>query len=112
MHGYCLGISAEFPNVGSQHRISLVTIRSRRETVVFQHPFQLRGLDRLLPAGSYEVVMDEETIEGLSFAAYRRVATMIMVPGAAPHATSTEMISIASVDLSDAQRIDAGRLDE
>jgi len=32
---------------------------------------------------------------------------MIMVPAAPPHHSSTEMISISSVDLSDAQRIDA-----
>jgi hypothetical protein len=30
-----------------------------------------------------------------------------MVPGAAPRHSSMEMISISSVDLSDAQRIDA-----
>jgi hypothetical protein len=32
---------------------------------------------------------------------------MIMVPGAPPQRSATEMISISSVDLSDAQRIDA-----
>jgi hypothetical protein len=32
---------------------------------------------------------------------------MIMVPAAAPHRSSMEMISISSIDLSDAQRIDA-----
>jgi hypothetical protein len=83
-----------------------MTIRSRRETVTFQHPFRIRGVDRLLPPGAYEVVTDEEMIEGLSFAAFRRVATMIMVPAAAQNA-AMEMVSIGSVDLSDAQRIDA-----
>jgi hypothetical protein len=33
---------------------------------------------------------------------------MIMVPAAAPHSSTIEMISIGSGDLSDAQRIDAG----
>jgi hypothetical protein len=60
-----------------------------------------------LPEGTYEVVTDEETIEGLSFAAYRRVATMIIVPAAASHGSAVEMVSISSVDLADAQRIDA-----
>jgi hypothetical protein len=83
-----------------------MTIRSRRETVTFQHPFRIRGVDRLLPAGAYEVITDEEMIEGLSFAAFRRVATMIMVPALA-HGSTMEMISIGSVDLSDAQRNDA-----
>ena len=84
-----------------------MTTRSRRETVHFKHPFRIKGIDRLLPAGAYEVVTDEEMIEGLSFASFRRVATMIMVPAAAPRGSTMEMISIGSVDLADAQRIDA-----
>lgn len=84
-----------------------MTIRSRREIVTFKHPFQIRGIDRLLPAGAYEVITDEAMIEGLSFASFRRVATMIMVPAAASRGSTMEMISIGSVDLSDAQRIDA-----
>lgn len=84
-----------------------MTTRSRREIVTFKHPFQIRGIDRLLPAGAYEIITDEEMIEGLSFASFRRVATMIMVPAAASRGATMEMISIGSVDLSDAQRIDA-----
>ena len=42
-----------------------MTTRSRRETVVFLHPAQIEGLRRVLPAGAYEVVTDEEMIEGL-----------------------------------------------
>ena len=82
-----------------------MTTRSRRETITFQHPFRLRGVDRLLPPGAYEVITDEEMIEGLSVPAFRRVATMIMVP-AAQNATM-EMVSIGSVDLADAQHADA-----
>jgi hypothetical protein len=51
-------------------------------------------------------------IEGLSFASFRRVATMIMVPAAAPRNSSMEMISISSVDLSDAQLRDASAAHE
>ena len=51
-------------------------------------------------------------IEGLSFASYRRVATMITVPCAPPHGNSMEMISIGSIELSDAQRIDASVPDD
>ena len=84
-----------------------MTTRSRREIITFRHPFRIKGIDRLLPPGAYEVITDEEMIEGLSFASFRRVATMIMVPAAAPRSSTMEMISIGSVDLSDAQRIDA-----
>jgi hypothetical protein len=83
-----------------------MTTRSRRETVHFKHPFRIKGIDRLLPSGAYEVVTHEEMIEGLSFASFRRVATMIMVPAAARGSTM-EMVSIGPVDLADAQRIDA-----
>jgi hypothetical protein len=88
-------------------RQARMTIRSRREVVTFKHPFRIRGIDRLLPAGAYEVVTDEETIEGLSFAAFRRVATMIKVPAEGSRGLAMEVVSIGPVDLSDAQRIDA-----
>jgi hypothetical protein len=84
-----------------------MTTRSRREVITFQHPFRIKGIDRVLPPGAYDVITDEEMIEGLSFASFRRVATMIMVPAAPPRGSTMEMISIGSVDLSDAQRIDA-----
>jgi hypothetical protein len=89
-----------------------MTTRSRRETITFKHPFRIKGIDRLLPPGAYEVITDEEMIEGLSFASFRRVATMIMVPAAAPRNSTMEMVSIGSLDLSDAQRIDASTLSE
>jgi hypothetical protein len=82
-------------------------MRSRRETIHFKHPFRLKGIDRLLSAGAYEVVTDEEMIDGLSFPCFRRIATLIVVPGAAPHRSSMEMISISPIDLSDAQSDDA-----
>jgi hypothetical protein len=84
-----------------------MTMRSRRETITFKHSFQIKGIDRVLPPGAYEVITDEEMIEGLSFASFRRVATLIMVPAASPRSSAMEMISIGSVDLADAQRIDA-----
>jgi hypothetical protein len=84
-----------------------MTVRTRTETVVFKHAFHIKGLERLLPAGAYEVVTDEEMIEGLSFPSFRRISTTIMVPAAPPYQASQEMISIASTDLADAQRIDA-----
>lgn len=88
-----------------------MTVRSRREVVIFKHPFQIRGVDRLLPAGPYEVITDEEMIKGLSFASFRRIATMILVAAAARGST-IEMISIGSVDLANAQRIDTSMPDD
>ena len=46
-------------------------------------------------------------IESSEAAAYRRVATMIVIPAAPPRSSTMEMISIGPADLADAQRIDA-----
>ena len=84
-----------------------MTTRTRRETIHFKHPFRIKGIDRQLAPGAYEVITDEEMIEGVSFPSFRRVATMMMVPGAPPQRSAMEMISISAADLTDAQRIDA-----
>ncbi|RYG56695.1 hypothetical protein EON80_29075 [bacterium] len=86
-----------------------MTIRSRRETIVFRHSFLIESIARTLPAGAYEVVTDEELIEGLSFPSYRRIATAMLVPAAPPLPPSMEMVGIGSLELADAQRNDASR---
>jgi hypothetical protein len=88
------------------HEGQAMTIRSRKETMVFRQPFCIKGVDRTLPGGSYEIISEDELIEGLSFPCYRRVGTFIVAPGAPPHQSSTEMIQISALDLADAQRND------
>jgi len=51
------------------------------------------------------VTTEEELIEGLSFAAYRRVSTVIFVP--APYGGGIEMVTIDPSDLDAAQYQDA-----
>jgi hypothetical protein len=80
--------------------------RALGETVVFRKPFLLRGVDRMLPAGDYRVVTDEELIEGLSFPVYRRVSTMIFVP-ATQGASAIAMVTIDPLDLRGALDRDA-----
>jgi len=41
--------------------------RTKRSTLTFRRAFTLEGADRSFPAGAYELVTDEELIEGLSF---------------------------------------------
>jgi hypothetical protein len=76
-----------------------MTTRTRRDCVVFNHPFLLKGIDRILPAGKYDIVTDEALIEGLSFPVYRRVSTMIFVPAQSHQASSVEMVAIDPLDL-------------
>ena len=83
--------------------------RTRRTTIVFGSPFLLKDIGRTLPAGGYEVVTDEELIEGLSFPVYRRVSTMMMVPAAPPHTSSTEMLIVDPRELQLALDRDAAK---
>lgn len=81
-----------------------MTSRTRRETVVFKHPFRIAGAEQQIPAGAYQVVTDEELIEGLSFPCFRRVATMMTVPAA--RGSGMETVLIDPRDLSEAQQAD------
>ncbi len=78
------------------------TTRTKRRTLKFQHPFSLKGVDRQLAPGDYEVLTDEELIEGLSFPVYRRVATLIFLPIISA-GSAIEMVAIDPVDLDEAQ---------
>jgi len=80
-----------------------MAVRSLSKSVVFRHPFELKGVDRILPAGDYRVVTDEELIEELSFPVYRRISTMIFVPGQGRQGSSLEMVTIDPRDLEAAQ---------
>ena len=84
-----------------------MTIRTSSKTVSFARPFFLKGIDRVLAAGQYKVITDEELIEELSFPVYRRVATMIFVPADSQNSSSVEMVAIDPRDLQDAQDRDA-----
>ena len=64
--------------------------------MTFKHPFSLKGVDGMLPAGDYRVLTDEELIDGLSFLAYRRVATMIF-----PLAVRSDLSGMFTIDPQD-----------
>ena len=68
--------------------------RTGRKAVIFVHPFSLKSIGRMLPAGEYQVLTDEELIEGLSFPVYRRVSTAIIIPAPAPRTSSVEMVPV------------------
>ena len=56
-----------------------MTTRTTKSTVSFTRPFSLSGFDGEQPAGSYSVETDEELLDGVSFPAYRRMATMMQL---------------------------------
>lgn len=58
--------------------------RASTETIAFRHPFMVRGGDGPQPAGRYVVHLEEETIDGLSFQAWRCKAMTISRDGDGP----------------------------
>lgn len=70
--------------------------RIRNSTVTFPNPFRITDVDGELPPGDYLVETTEEPIEGLSFVAYRRLWTTIMLPAVGaeqlPHRSMSKQI--------------------
>jgi hypothetical protein len=57
----------------------------------------------VLAPGNYRVVTDEELIEELSFAAYRRMSTLLYVPARGGQAANIEMMTVDPAELEAAQ---------
>jgi hypothetical protein len=73
--------------------------RTTRKSITFSRPFELAGVDEKFEAGTYEVETVEELIEGLSFVAYRRVATTIEMPAKALGGFTRQVLTIDPRDL-------------
>jgi hypothetical protein len=73
--------------------------RSRSKALMFNKPFLLEGVDRVLPERDYRVVPEEELMEEISFPVYRRVSTVIFVPAPTHGAFSIEIATIDPLDL-------------
>ena len=65
--------------------------RSTRSMVTFSNDFMIGESQREFPAGTYEILVEEELLQGLSFEAYRRTATYLMVRGRGSNAGQTTM---------------------
>lgn len=68
-----------------------MTTRTARRTVTFTRPFRLEGIAGVQSPGSYQVDTDEESIDNLSFIAWRRIGTSI-------HLTRDGAISVHRID--------------
>jgi hypothetical protein len=79
-----------------------MTDRTTETEVTFGHPFRLSILSNPQPAGTYRVVTDEEEIEGLSFLAFRRTATMLQIPAIELSRGSSQIILVDPVELATA----------
>ena len=79
-----------------------MNIRSSCKLVKFAQPFQLTGMDKVLPAGTYEVTTEEEQIGDFVFEAYRRVSTSIYLPAQPGDYGIGQIISVDPVELAHA----------
>jgi hypothetical protein len=78
-----------------------MTNRTTREFVAFPWPFRLRGMSRMCPAGTYEIMTEEEPIGDFTYAAYRRLSTTIYIPRAAGEIGLGEIIETDPAELSE-----------
>ncbi|MAM76463.1 MAG: hypothetical protein CMO29_21955 [Tistrella sp.] len=83
-----------------------MNIRSSRSIVTYPSPFTLSGYPDELPAGAYEILVEEELLQGLSFSAYRRTGAYLTVPGLDDHGGHSEIRRISDADLELALTLD------
>jgi hypothetical protein len=84
-----------------------MTVRTSRKSVTFTRPFSLSGIDEVQPAGTYTVETDEELLPGLSFPAYRRIATLIFLRSRRGRPIVEEVANVDPLELQAAQERDA-----
>jgi hypothetical protein len=79
-----------------------MTSHTIKKTVTFKRPLNLSGFDGEQPAGSYSVETDEELLEGVSFPAYRWMATMMQLE---TDARTAGMVQVAVIDPGSLRRL-------
>ncbi len=81
-------------------------MRTRHSTVHFDRPFALRGIEEIQPAGDYDIDQDEVLIDGISYIAYRSVATYIHLPARSSKLLTSQVLPIDRTELEAALRQD------
>jgi hypothetical protein len=76
-----------------------VSTRTSRFIIRFSSPFLLNGFDVPQPAGEYRVEQDEESIDGNSWLAFRRVATFIHLPAIGSQILTSQVVQISPAEL-------------
>lgn len=83
--------------------------RSTRKFVTFGQSFQLTGMDKMLPAGTYEVTTEEEQIGDFVYEAYRRISTSIYLPAQPGDHGIGRIVSVDPVELEHHARVSDDR---
>lgn len=81
-----------------------MTTRTSRRTVTFTQPFEIAGMGGVQPPGRYVVETDEETIDELSFVAWRNIESRLQVS----RGGTTQVFTIDRAELEAALARDGG----
>ena len=73
--------------------------RSTRSTVTFRKPFLLPGSIGPLPEGDYVLLIEEERLQGLTFDAYRRTSSFLVVENDPAFRGQIQMVPLSETDL-------------
>jgi hypothetical protein len=84
-----------------------MSVRTSHKAVTFTRPFSMSALDEVHAAGTYTVQTEEELLPGLSFPAWRRIATLIFLPSRPGGAFVEQVVNIDPLELEAAQARDA-----
>ena len=83
-----------------------MTVRTTTRTITFRRPFFLKGADGVQPPGTYAVETNEEQVPGVSFLAYRRISTTIILSVPYAGGAVRQVVTIDPADLEAAQTMD------
>lgn len=84
-----------------------MSTRSTECTFTFRRPFSLSAVDGPLPCGRYHVIVEEESLDSLSFAAWQRTRTLLFLPADSLPGKAREVIPVDPVELAAALTADA-----
>ena len=84
-----------------------MTIRTTETSVTFRRPFRLSSIDGLQPAGTYRLDTEDELIDGLSFNAYRHMATVLHLPADPAPGRTRQVVQVDPRELASALAADA-----
>jgi len=82
-------------------------MRTTETEITFTRPFRIESLVELQDAGTYKLIVDEELIDGLSFPAYKRVATHIEIPSLSAPTMMRQRLQVSYDEIYRALALDA-----
>lgn len=102
------GISGELADQQVSDTLSRHSpMRTTESEITFIQPFTLESLMVQQKPGTYRVVVDEERIDRLSFAAYKRVATYIEIPAITVTTGKRRLLQVSREEIAHALKRDS-----